>query len=271
MDASSGALVPGGIGGSTGPRAARAPSSAARATSTSSARRRRDERQLGRVSELRPGRLVAGDDRRRAVPPRVEGRVELTLQIGKDAIRLLGTRDHERIGCQPDFGPDHPGPEDGDEGHERHREGGRAPGPYHGSMDPATLRALPKAELHQHLDGSVRPATAVELAADIGLALSLDEARRRMVGPPRCEDQAELLGFFDLPIAVLQTTDGAAARGPRAGRGPRCGRDHVRGGALGPPTPPRARAVGGRRHRGRGRGRVRRDGGPGAGASAASR
>ena len=67
------------------------------------------------------------------------------------------------------------------------------------------LRALPKAELHQHLDGSLRPATAVELASDIGMTLGLDEARRRMIGPERCRDQAELLGYFDLPIALLQT------------------------------------------------------------------
>ena len=71
----------------------------------------------------------------------------------------------------------------------------------------ADLAALPKAELHQHLDGSVRPATAVELAAAIGMKLDLDEARRRMVGPARCRDQAELLGFFDLPIALLQTRE----------------------------------------------------------------
>jgi adenosine deaminase len=70
-----------------------------------------------------------------------------------------------------------------------------------------TLRALPKAELHQHLDGSVRPETAVELAAAIGTELTLEEARRRMVGPPRCRDQAELLSYFDLPIALLQTAD----------------------------------------------------------------
>lgn len=69
------------------------------------------------------------------------------------------------------------------------------------------LRSLPKAELHQHLDGSLRPATAVELASEIGMTLDLDEARRRMVGPERCRDQAELLGYFDLPIALLQTTD----------------------------------------------------------------
>ena len=72
-------------------------------------------------------------------------------------------------------------------------------------MDPELIRRLPKAELHQHLDGSVRPATAVELAADIGMSLTPEEASRRMAGPERCADQAELLTFFDLPIALLQT------------------------------------------------------------------
>ncbi len=69
------------------------------------------------------------------------------------------------------------------------------------------LRALPKAELHQHLDGSLRPETAVELAAAIGMPLTLDDARRRMVGPERCRDQAELLGFFELPLTLLQTAE----------------------------------------------------------------
>jgi adenosine deaminase len=69
------------------------------------------------------------------------------------------------------------------------------------------LRSLPKAELHQHLDGSLRPATAVELARDVGMALDLEEARRRMVGPERCRDQAQLLEYFDLPIALLQTAE----------------------------------------------------------------
>jgi adenosine deaminase len=71
----------------------------------------------------------------------------------------------------------------------------------------AALRPLPKAELHQHLDGSVRPETAVELAAAIDMPLTLEDARRRMVGPERCADQAELLSFFDLPIALLQTAE----------------------------------------------------------------
>ncbi|CAN5563667.1 MAG: adenosine deaminase [Chloroflexi bacterium] len=72
------------------------------------------------------------------------------------------------------------------------------------------LRSLPKAELHQHLDGSMRPETAVELAAAIELPLTLEQARARMIGPERCRDQAALLEFFDLPIALLQTTEALA-------------------------------------------------------------
>jgi adenosine deaminase len=67
------------------------------------------------------------------------------------------------------------------------------------------MRMLPKAELHLHLDGSMRPQTAVELAAEAGGELSLEDAVSRLVGPVRCANQAELLTFFDLPISLLQT------------------------------------------------------------------
>jgi len=69
----------------------------------------------------------------------------------------------------------------------------------------ASLWRLPKAELHQHLDGALRPETAVELAAANSVSLGLEEAKQRMIAPPRCASQAQLLSYFDLSISLLQT------------------------------------------------------------------
>jgi adenosine deaminase len=68
---------------------------------------------------------------------------------------------------------------------------------------------MPKAELHLHLDGSLRIATALELAASRGVEapITWDGMFAALVAPERCRDQAELLERFDLPIALMQDAD----------------------------------------------------------------
>jgi adenosine deaminase len=80
-------------------------------------------------------------------------------------------------------------------------------------MSPAALRrlveAMPKAELHLHLDGSLRVETALELAPTRGVDAPQDwqGMYEALVAPERCRDQAELLRAFDLPIALMQDAD----------------------------------------------------------------
>ena len=68
---------------------------------------------------------------------------------------------------------------------------------------------MPKAELHLHLDGSLRPQTALELARERGLDEGMDLAaiRDRLQAPPQVADQAQLLEAFELPIALMQDAD----------------------------------------------------------------
>src|SRR3954452_14779158 len=73
----------------------------------------------------------------------------------------------------------------------------------------ALVEAMPKAELHLHLDGSLRIETALELAASRRIEAPRTAAgmRRELVAPPRGADQAELLRAFDLPIALMQDAE----------------------------------------------------------------
>ncbi|MFI0264138.1 adenosine deaminase [Streptomyces sp. NPDC017056] len=72
---------------------------------------------------------------------------------------------------------------------------------------------VPRYELHCHLDGSVRPGTVADLAAEQGIALEAPAAEL-VVAPADCGSLTTFLTYLDVPLQVLQTP-GALTRAAR--------------------------------------------------------
>jgi adenosine deaminase len=71
------------------------------------------------------------------------------------------------------------------------------------------LEAMPKAELHLHIDGSLRVDTALDLARtrDVDAPRDWTGMSRALIAPMPCASQADLLKAFDLPIALMQDAE----------------------------------------------------------------
>lgn len=82
--------------------------------------------------------------------------------------------------------------------------------PYTRSM--LDLKSLPKVLLHEHLDGGLRPATLVELAAAAGhdLPVQTPEEVERWIHQEGSPSLAHYLEAFRHTVAVMQTTDAIA-------------------------------------------------------------
>ncbi|MDZ4046254.1 MAG: adenosine deaminase family protein, partial [Rhodoglobus sp.] len=75
----------------------------------------------------------------------------------------------------------------------------------------ASITALPKVSLHDHLDGGLRPQTIIELASDIGLELPATDAVGLGEWFAEKSDSGSLVEYlktFDITTGVMQTREG---------------------------------------------------------------
>ena len=115
------------------------------------------------------------------------------------------------------------------------------------------IRQAPKVLLHDHLDGGLRPATIVELAAEVGHELPATDAESLGRWFAESADSGSLeryLETFDHTVAVMQTARGADPGRAGVRRGPGRRRRRLRRGPLRARAAHRRRAVARRGGRG---------------------
>lgn len=72
------------------------------------------------------------------------------------------------------------------------------------------LQALPKTDLHVHLDGSLRPSTVLDLArgVDVGVPLdTVEDVHAACHIPAECSSLEDYLKVFDITLALMQDED----------------------------------------------------------------
>lgn len=67
------------------------------------------------------------------------------------------------------------------------------------------IEEMPKAVLHLHLDGSLRPETVYSWLKEEGKDVTLEQVQTDLMVDKDCRDLNEYLQKFDLPLQVLQT------------------------------------------------------------------
>lgn len=69
------------------------------------------------------------------------------------------------------------------------------------------IEEMPKAVLHLHLDGSLRPETVYNWLKKLGIDVPLEQVRKDLMVDKNCRNLNEYLQKFDLPLRLLQTEE----------------------------------------------------------------